>query len=355
MIGLGSETLASGTIGTGLQGGALGTSPPIPGAEVAGQIPGQTGDVPLPTGLAGVPIVRAPVAPPTEDQGAGVTIAFVSPPGETAPGAQGADAPDLPTENAANMAAGDPSQPRWVRNATSFAVEPGVPLLAIIVDNAASGGIPADALANIGVPVTFGVIPDGSGASLAFADAAIAARHEVLIQIPMEPKGPADPGPEAIYVRMTDAEIAAQTRRLATRLEAAVGAMNQMGSRATEDRRVMDAVMAEIARAGLAFVDSRTTLRTVAGPAAEAAEVPYLRNTRFVAAESTPQLVIDAIERAARDAQRDGVAIVIGPPSEAMLQGILRWSIEQNGRVARLAPVSAVIRRIEGISAADQR
>ncbi len=141
------------------------------------------------------------------------------------------------------------------------------PLLAIIVDD--FGNIHGKELTEfcnlIDPNVTFAIMPGTPHAKDAMK-LGKAAGHELIIHMPMEPINypKVDPGKNAIFVDMKPREIRAAIRDYISELPDCVGANNHMGSLATTDSNVMKAVMAELKKAGLYFIDSRTIASSVA-------------------------------------------------------------------------------------------
>ena len=87
-----------------------------------------------------------------------------------------------------------------------------------------------------------------------------------MLHLPMEAQHPADMGqvPGAIWVRMTDAQIARVVDEDLASAPGVVGVSNHAGSRATADPRVMAAVLRSVRAKGLWFEENRTTPASVA-------------------------------------------------------------------------------------------
>jgi hypothetical protein len=148
-----------------------------------------------------------------------------------------------------------------------------------------------------------------------------------MLHLPMQPVDPSEPlEPHTIKVGMSDAEIATIVEDALARVPEASGVNNHMGSRATADRRVMDAVMAALAPKGLFFIDSRTGPHSVAMDAAEASDVPALGRDVFLDArgEQDAASVAANMQALAYAAARRGVAIGIGHPRPHTAEGIRR-------------------------------
>ncbi|MEL6478918.1 MAG: divergent polysaccharide deacetylase family protein [Pseudomonadota bacterium] len=238
-----------------------------------------------------------------------------------------------------------PLAPAWERNAVPFDAPDDVPLISVILEQGTNfqDAVRIDQILELGLPLTLALVPDRDAVSSIGAKAK-AAGYEVIAHLPMEPRGTANPGPEALTVAMTAEEAAARTRRLVARLPEAVAASNFMGSKATEDADLMRVVIETLSDQGLAFVDTRTSPRSKAYRVAEEIGSRRARNSRFVPAEVSPDQAYRLLERAAGEARQRGGTVLIGPASRGMLLGIQRWALERNGRRARLAPISAVLR-----------
>ena len=83
-------------------------------------------------------------------------------------------------------------------------------------------------------------------------------------------------------VDLDDDEIRKRVRSYLEILPKAVGANNHMGSRATQDERVMSAVLDELKAAGLFFVDSRTIATSVAYQLAREKLIPTAKRDMFL-------------------------------------------------------------------------
>ncbi len=162
------------------------------------------------------------------------------------------------------------------------------------------------------------------------------AGHEIWLHLPMEPTGyPATkPGPGAVLVSMSEDEVRMTVRSALNNVPHVVGVNNHMGSRATANLRTMTWVMQEIGARGLAFIDSRTTVETVAETAARAQGVPTGRRHVFLDNERTAVAVRRQLDEAVYRARATGSAIAIGHMApvtvsvlEEELPGIERRSV----------------------------
>lgn len=213
----------------------------------------------------------------------------------------------------------------------------GPPRIALVFDDVGYSveGLAAELL-DLGVPLTFAVLPH-LAQSAAFADAAKARGHEVLLHLPMEPLHPErhDPGRAAILTDLSRDENANRIRRAFDGVPGFDGVSNHMGSRATATSEVMDLVFQEMRRrgGGLFFLDSRTTPYSVVPERARRAGVAWLCNNLFLdGGDEDPALPSVQTERLEEIARRRGRAIAIGhvrPRTVAAVRdAVRRWESE---------------------------
>ncbi|MCA9772319.1 MAG: divergent polysaccharide deacetylase family protein, partial [Myxococcales bacterium] len=171
--------------------------------------------------------------------------------------------------------------------------------LALVIDDVGNQRDPVRALLNMGLPITYAVLPrTPHGREL--AGEIRAAGDEVILHMPMEPLDyPATkPGPGALLASMRDWEVGRALEDALAWLGDVRGVSNHMGSRLTADRAKMDDVMRVLARRHLYFLDSRTTALTVALDAARAAGVPAVQRRVFLDDTRAPKLIGAALDEA---------------------------------------------------------
>jgi len=159
--------------------------------------------------------------------------------------------------------------------------------------------------------------------------------HELMLHMPMEPMGSADPGPGALTLDLSPDEI---RRRLDTAMASFTGydgMNNHMGSKFTADRAAMNLVMEEMQPRHIFFLDSRTSAQSVGAEVAAQHGVPTLSRDVFLDDDMSPRAVRAQLEQTERVARRKGFAIAIGHPHPATLQALEEWipDAEQRGFV----------------------
>lgn len=140
------------------------------------------------------------------------------------------------------------------------------------------------------------------------------AGHEIWLHLPMEPEDypSEDPGPGAVLMAMSPDEVRTVVRAALNNVPYVVGVNNHMGSRATADLRTMTWIMQELKARGIAFIDSRTTVKTVAEEAARAQGVPTNRRHVFLDNERSPAAISTQLEEAVYRSRMEGEIVAIG-------------------------------------------
>lgn len=187
--------------------------------------------------------------------------------------------------------------------------------LAVIIDDMGSSLAEARALADIGVPLVFSIIP---GLRHDRDVAAFAAAHgvEVMVHMPMQSKEYPRRRLETNGLLLSH-DTDELKRRVAGYLEAlpqAVGANNHTGSAFTEDADRMRVVLGILKQRGFFFVDSVTTPATTGFRVARELGIPTGRRDVFLDNEQNESYISGQLAKAVASARRGGRAIAIGHP-----------------------------------------
>jgi polysaccharide deacetylase 2 family uncharacterized protein YibQ len=136
------------------------------------------------------------------------------------------------------------------------------------------------------------------------------AGKELILHLPMEPLGDADPGPGVILTSHDEETIRRLLDECLASVPGAVGANNHMGSRAMADSRVMEVVMRYFAERGMFFLDSGTTTDSKAPELAERFGVPFLRRNLFL--DNDVSGIGEELQNGITLAKESGSAVLIG-------------------------------------------
>jgi hypothetical protein len=118
-----------------------------------------------------------------------------------------------------------------------------------------------------------------------------------------------------------------------------------MGSRFTEDPRVMGEVMSALKTRGLYFLDSMTTSRSVGVPMATKYGVSQAQRDIFLDNERDYAAIMRQLRKAERIAERRGHVIAIGHPYRITYQVLKDWAPTLQRKGIRLVALSRLIRR----------
>lgn len=234
----------------------------------------------------------------------------------------------------------------WRANVTPF-VDDGRPIVAVVIDDLGMSFRRTAEVAALPAPLTLAFFPYAPNLPVQTADAR-SHGHELLIHMPMEPESPfADPGPEALEIGQEPAEMRRRLEWALDRFKGHIGINNHMGSRFTADPVGMDVVMDVLSERGLVFLDSRTTAASVGVRAAASADVPHAARDVFLDHERDPGFIRAALAQVEAVARRHGRAVAIGHPYPETIEALAEWAVGLDERGVVLAPLSAVIERVE--------
>lgn len=240
--------------------------------------------------------------------------------------------------------------PVWQRLASRAVLQPGVPMIGIVIDDLGLDHSRTARALRLPAPVTLAFLSYGNRLEEETATAR-AAGHELLVHVPMEPQGPAmDPGPNVLRTGDDAAQIRARLDWALSRFTGFVGINNHMGSKFTADAAAMDIVAQELKARGLLFLDSRTSAATRAFERARAAGVPAASRGIFLDREPNPDAVRQSLADLEIHARKHGRAIAIGHPHDVTLDALEAWLPTLAAKGLQLAPVSALVE--SGASAA---
>jgi len=199
--------------------------------------------------------------------------------------------------------------------------------LAILLDDGGQKMNLVPAAAELPAAVGFAILPFLPKSS----ETAVAlhrAGHEIWLHLPMEPENyPADdPGPGAILMSMTPDELRTTLHSAINNIPHAVGVNNHMGSKATADLKTMTWIMQDLKSRGMAFIDSRTTVHTVAEEAARAQAVPTNRRHVFLDNERSAAAIRSQLDEAIYRSRMEGEIIAIGHLDPVTVE-VLSWEL----------------------------
>jgi uncharacterized protein len=215
--------------------------------------------------------------------------------------------------------------------------------LAIILDDLGSDRNAAEAIFALPYPLTISVLPNHAH-SVEIAEEAHRRGYEVMLHLPMESVGQGKPESQELRPGMSDPEVSALVDEFLRAVPDVAGANNHQGSQSTTDVALMEKLMPVLREHKLFYIDSRTTVATVAFDAARRAGVASaFRNVPFLDDVTAEPAVRKQLELALREAAKKGEAIAIGHPHPATLKALREVLPEAKAAGVRLVFASELV------------
>jgi len=289
---------------------------------------------PRPPVVANLP-VRPPPAPPAPVQ-APPPVAATPP----APEPPAAPPPASPPAQPPAVAAVTPPPAPAVRKP---AVPKGQMLVALVFDDMGVDRKRSAEVIALPGPLTLSYLPYAEKVG----DQAAAGRargHEIMLHLPMQPEGNADPGPHALTLGLSPDERARRLDWNLDRFSGYVGVNNHMGSRFTADAQAMAPVLAALKARGVFWLDSRTSPHSVGLAMAQRDGLPAVGRDVFLDHEMAASAVDRRLAEVEATARRHGHVIAIGHPHDVTIAAVRRFIAEMPAKGLTLVPVSTLVR-----------
>ena len=244
-------------------------------------------------------------------------------------------------------AAASTEQQAWRRNAVPFRDLGSKPLIAVVIDDVGLDRPHSKRAWELPGPLTMSFLPYAKDLREQ-ARAARAHGQELMLHLPMEPSGRANPGPNALLVSLGEGELRQRVIAALDSFDGYVGVNNHMGSRFTAWRPGMETVLRQFKARGLLFLDSRTTAQSVGDQLAHELGVPSVARNVFLDDDESLDAVRRKLAETEAVARRQGFVVAIGHPHEATIRALAEWLPTVAGKGFALAPLSAVLRKRNG-------
>ncbi|HEX5213709.1 MAG TPA: divergent polysaccharide deacetylase family protein [Pseudolabrys sp.] len=201
----------------------------------------------------------------------------------------------------------------------------------------------ADALSKLPAPVTLAIAPYGNSLDK-LVERASTAKHEVLLQSPMEPFDypDNDPGPETLLTSLTAAQNIDRLHWQMSRMQGYVGIVSYMGARFTSSEPSLAPVLRETAKRGLIYVDDGASSRSIAGQLAASQNFPFARTDVVIDTVPTPVEIDRALARLELVAREHGSAVGLATALPATITRIAEWAKSVEARGFVLVPITMV-------------
>ena len=200
------------------------------------------------------------------------------------------------------------------------------PKIAFIFDDLGESLVDLKNIYSLGIPLTISVIPD-----LKFSKniAHIGSRcgFSVFIHLPLEPENDETYKKakyEFITADLSKREIKSILRKYLNSIRIAIGVNNHMGSKATKDPRLMKSIIKELKARNLIFVDSRTSLESVAYQVAKDSELVCGFSQGFLDSIDDVEVMAKRMDELVKEAKSNGKIIIIAHPRKNTIKFLKR-------------------------------
>lgn len=176
-------------------------------------------------------------------------------------------------------------------------------------------------------------------------DAARAAGHEVVLELPMEPFDyPAnDPGPHTLLAGAPAAENGRRLDWLMSRAAGYFAVMNYQGARFATSDAALRPILTRLRGRGVGLVFDGESSRTVIDEAAGRARLPFARADRIVDARPSRDAIDEQLLHLEALAIQNGDALGVATALPLSIEQIAQWTATLEAKGYALAPASAVL------------
>jgi polysaccharide deacetylase 2 family uncharacterized protein YibQ len=220
-----------------------------------------------------------------------------------------------------------------------------MPVISIVIGGLGVGAAKTvDAIMKLPPAVTLAFTPYGADPTK-LAERARAQRHEILLQIPMEPYDypDNDPGPQTLLASLGAEQNLDRLFWHLGRLQGYAGIANFMGARFVATDAAMQPIIREAARRGLAYFDDGSAPRSVAAALAQSQAIPFAKGDVAIDAVPTAGEVDHALARLEDIAKERGFAVGTASALPVSIERIAAWTKGLEGRGVLLVPLTSVM------------
>ncbi|GAC1501018.1 MAG: divergent polysaccharide deacetylase family protein [Bradyrhizobium sp.] len=220
-----------------------------------------------------------------------------------------------------------------------------MPVVSIVIGGLGVGAAKTtDAIMKLPPAVTLAFTPYGSDPAK-LAERARAQRHEVLLQIPMEPFDypDNDPGPQTLLTTLGPEQNLDRLYWHLSRFQGYAGIANFMGGRFVVTDGVMQPIVREAAKRGLGYFDDGSAPRSVAASQAAAQAMPFARADMTIDAVPTAGEIDRALAKLENLAKERGTAVGIASALPVSIERIGAWTKALESRGILLVPLTTAM------------
>jgi uncharacterized protein len=220
-----------------------------------------------------------------------------------------------------------------------------MPVVSIVIGGLGVGAAKTtDAIMKLPAAVTLAFTPYGSDPGK-LAERARAQRHEILLQIPMEPFDypDNDPGPQTLLTTLAPEQNLDRMYWHLSRFQGYAGIANFMGARFVVADSAMQPIIGEAARRGLGYFDDGSAPRSVASTLAASQAMPYAKADFTIDAVPTSAEIDRVLAKLETLAKERGTAVGIASALPVSIERIGVWTKTLESRGIMLVPLTTAM------------
>ncbi len=210
-----------------------------------------------------------------------------------------------------------------------------MPVIAIVVGGLGVGAAKTvDAIMKLPPAVTLAFTPYGADPTK-LAERARAQRHEILLQVPMEPFDypDNDPGPQTLLTTLAPEQNIDRLYWHMSRFQGYAGIANFMGARFVATDAVMQPIIREAAKRGLGYLDDGATPRSAAPALAAGQAMPFAKADFTIDAVPTSAEIDRTLVKLETLAKERGLAVGVASALPISIERLATWikTLERSG------------------------
>ena len=220
-----------------------------------------------------------------------------------------------------------------------------MPVIAIVIGGLGVGAAKTtDAIMKLPAAVTLAFTPYGSDPGK-LVERARAQRHEILLQIPMEPFDypDNDPGPQTLLTTLAAEQNLDRLYWHLSRFQGYAGIANFMGARFVVTDAAMQPIIREAAKRGLGYLDDGSAPRSVASALAEGQAMPFARGDFSIDAVPTSVEIDRTLAKLESLAKERGSAVGVASALPISIERIGAWTRTLESRGIMLVPLTTAM------------
>ena len=220
-----------------------------------------------------------------------------------------------------------------------------MPTVSIVIGGLGVGAAKTtDAIMKLPPAVTLAFTPYGADPTK-LAEQARAHRHEILLQIPMEPYDypDNDPGPQTLLATLSPEENLDRLLWHLGRLQGYAGITNFMGARFVATEAAMTPIIREAAKRGLSYFDDGSAPRSVAAALAGSQAMPFAKGDVTIDAVPTSAEIDRSLAKLEAIAKDRGFAVGTASALPISIERIAAWIKTLDARGVMLVPLTTTM------------